>query len=108
MSAITLNIYSKTNKKEIEKTFTAEGYDLELGIVEDFMNIIDIDKISDNAEVLKMVQKGFHQIKPFLKDIFPDLTDEDFKRVRVNDLVRTIIQIGTSIVESMDVLKKGN
>ena len=55
-----------------------------------------------------MVQKGFHQIKPFLKDIFPDLTDEDFKRVRVNDLVRTIIQIGTSIVESMDVLKKGN
>ena len=108
MSVIKLNIYKSDNKKEIEKTLTADGYELMLGTVEDFMNVIDIEKVGDTTEVAKMVVKGYSQIKPLLKDIFPDLTDEDFKRVKVNDLVRTIIQLGTAVVDSLDTLKTGN
>lgn len=108
MSVIKLNIYKKDNKKEIEKTLTADGYELMLGTVEDFMNVIDIEKVGDSTEVAKMVVKGYSQIKPLLKDIFPELTDEDFKHVKVNDLVRTIIQLGTAVVESLDTLKTGN
>lgn len=108
MSVIKLNIYKADNKREIEKTLTADGYELMLGTVEDFMNVIDIEKVGDSTEVAKMVVKGYSQIKPLLKDIFPDLTDEDFKRVKVNDLVRTIIQLGTAVVESLDTLKTGN
>lgn len=108
MSVIKLNIYKKDNKKEIEKTLTADGYELMLGTVEDFMNVIDIEKVGNSTEVAKMVVKGYSQIKPLLKDIFPELTDEDFKCVKVNDLVRTIIQLGTAVVESLDTLKTGN
>jgi len=108
MSQISLNIYKADNKKEIEKTYTADGYDLMLGTVEDFMNIIDVDKLNDNLAVMKMLQGGYNQIKPLLKDIFPELTDDEFKRVKVNDLVYTIKDIGASIIDGLDILKKGN
>lgn len=108
MAKIELNIYKAENKKEIEKTYEAEGYDLMLGTVEDFMEIIDVDKIDNNIEVAKMVMKGYNQIKPLVMDIFPELTDEEYKRIKVNDLVQTIIQIGTSVVENLKALNSGN
>lgn len=107
MTNITLNIYKAENKNQIEKVYTAEGYDLMLGTVEDFMQIIDVDKLNDNKAVVQMVMKGYGQIKPFLKDVFPELTDAEFKRIKVSDLVRTITQIGTAVVESFSVLKTG-
>lgn len=108
MSAIELNIYKKNNKKEIEKTYSVEGYELMLGTVEDFMDVIDIEKLGDNIEAAKMLLKCYKQLMPLLKDIFPEVTDEELKRVKVNELVRTFMQLGTAIVEGFDVLKKGN
>lgn len=108
MSTIQLNIYKRNNKNEIEKTYTVEGYDLMLGTVEDFMNIIDVDKMTDNKAITKMVLQGFSKLKPFVKDVFPELTDEEYKRVKVNDLIRMFIQLGTSVIENLDVLKQGN
>ena len=64
MANITLNIYKAENKNQIEKVYTAEGYDLMLGTVEDFMQIIDVDKLNDNKAVVQMVMKGYGQIKP--------------------------------------------
>lgn len=108
MSEITLNIYKEDNKNEVEKTYKADGYDLMLGTVEDFMAILDLDNINNNIEVAKMVVKGYSQIKPLLKDVFPGVTDEELKRVKVPELVNTIIQIGMSIVDSLKELKPGN
>ena len=107
MSEITLNIYGKGNKKEPVKVLTAEGYDLMLGTIEDFMEIIDLDKIDDNKELAKMVVKGYEQLKPLLKDIFEDMTDEDFRGVKVPDLVLTILDVGKAIGESLNILKTG-
>lgn len=106
MATISLNIYGED--KKVEKTYTADGYDLMMGTIEDFMEIIDVDKLHDNAAVAQMVIKGYGQIKPLIKDIFPGLTDEEFKHVKITDLVRTIIQVGTSVVESLNILKSGN
>lgn len=108
MSEITLKIYKAGHKDQVEKTYKAEGYDLMLGTVEDFMDIIDLDKIKDNIEVAKMVVKGYGQIKPLLKDVFPGITDEELKRVKVPELAQTIIQIGLSIIENLKELKPGN
>jgi len=105
MANIQLNIYDPKNKKKVAKTYEAEGYDLMLGTVEDFMDIIDLDKINDSNEVAKMAIKGYRQLKPLIMDIFPELTAEEYKGIKVNDLVRLIVQIGTSIVESLDLIK---
>lgn len=105
MANIQLKIYDSKDKKKVIKTYEAEGYDLMLGTVEDFMNIIDLDKINDNNEVAKMALKSYGQLKPLIMDIFPELTAEEYRGIKVPDLIRLIIQIGTSIVESLDFIK---
>lgn len=108
MAQIELKIYKENSKTDVEKTYTADGYELMLGTVEDFMNIIDIEKLGDNIEAAKMMLKCYKQLMPLLKDIFPDITDEEIKRVKVNELVGTFMQVGKAIIDGFDVLKKGN
>jgi hypothetical protein len=107
MATISLKITSKEDKKKVDKIYTAEGYDLMLGTVEDFMDIIDIDKLGNNIELAKMVLKGYGQLKPLIMDIFPELTDEEYRRIKVNDLIATVSQIGKSVLENLDILKSG-
>lgn len=108
MSAISLNIYKKDDKKTIEKTYTVDGYDLMLGTVEEFVNIIDVDKLNDNTAVAGMVLKGYGKIKPLIKDIFPEITDEELNRVKVTELVQVIIDTGMSVAENFAYLNSGN
>lgn len=107
MATISLKITSKEDKKKVDKFYTAEGYDLMLGTVEDFMDIIDIDKLGNNIELAKMVLKGYGQLKPLIMDIFPELTDEEYRLIKVNDLISTVSQIGKSVLENLDILKSG-
>lgn len=107
MATLSLNIYK--SKNEIEKTYTAESYDLMLGTIEEFMQIIDIDKMGDKTAVASMVFKCYGQLKPLIKDIFPDVTDDELKRVKLKELIPLFINVGTATIESMDVLaKQGN
>ena len=57
MSEITLNIYGNGGRKAPTKVLSCDGYDLMLGTVEDFMDIIDLDKIDDDKEVLKSLEE---------------------------------------------------
>ena len=108
MATISLNIYKEDNKKEIEKTYSVEGYELMLGTVEDFMSVIDIDKLGDNIEAAKMLLKCYKQLTPLLLDIFPDVTEEELKRVKVNELIETFKQVGAAIIDGFGFLKQGN
>lgn len=91
-----LNVYKG---KQIEKTYTAETYDLMFGTLEDIINIIDLDAFNntDNAEfvgaVAKIIVKGFDQFKPLLKDIFPGLTDDELRRVKVSEIVPVVLDV---------------
>lgn len=102
---IKLNIY---NGKEVVNTYTAEGYDLMMGTIEDFMDIIDIEKLNDTGAVAKMVMKGYAQIKPLMKDIFPGLTDEEFRGIKLTELVQVMAQIGAAVINNLGILKQGN
>lgn len=106
MTEITLNIYSATDKNEIEKTYKTKGYKLMYGTVKDFLSIIDLDKIDDQTEIAKMVLKGYDQIEPLILDIFPELLEEELRRTGVDDIVSVIIQTGKAVGESLGLLKK--
>lgn len=106
MAEIKLNIYDRTTK-EIEKTYTVNSIDLMFGTVEDILNVVDIDKLGDQTEVVKMIVKGWAQLKPFLKDIFPGLTDEEIKGVKINEMIPVFMQIFAGISENMGVLVNG-
>ena len=100
-----LNIYSKEDKGKIEKTYTAEGYDLMLGTIDDLVAVIDLDKIDDEKAVAGMLIKGYKQIKPLLHDVF-GATSEELNRTKVSDLIPLIIDICRASLESFDILKK--
>lgn len=108
MATISLNIYSKEDKNKVEKTYTAESYDLMLGTVEDLMQLLDVDKMTDNMAITRMVVKGYGKLKPFIKDVFPGVTDEELQRVKVKELIPTFVQIFASIVDDLDLIKTGN
>ena len=103
--AISLNIYDPKDKNKVVKVHTVEGYDLMLGTIEDFMDIIDMDKLDDDKEVAKMVIKGYKQSKPLIMDIFPELTSDELKNIKVAELVKIVPQIGKAIIESLSILK---
>ena len=100
-----LNIYSKEKKGEIEKTYTAEGYDLMLGTIDDLVSIIDLDKMDDEKAIAGMILKGYKQIKPLLHDVF-GATEEELNRTRVSDLIPCIIDICKASLANLDILKK--
>lgn len=91
-----------------DKTYTADGYSLTMGVIEDFVAIIDIDKLGDNLAVAKMAIACFSELKPVVKDIFPDLTDEDYRMVSLKDMKDLILQIGQVIMEDIGEIAVGN
>lgn len=103
-----LNVYKEGNKKEVEKVHRTSSYELMLGTTEDIMNIIDADKIDDKAALAKMIVGAYKQLKPLLFDIFPELTEDELRRVKVKELIPLFADIVTCILEDFDILKQGN
>lgn len=106
MAEIKLNIYDRETK-EITKTYKVDGVDLMFGTVEDIIDVIDIDKLNDNTETAKMIVRAWGQLKPFLKDIFPGLTDEEIKGIKINEMIPVFMDIFKAISENMGILIKG-
>ena len=92
-----LNIYKKQN--EVEKTYSANTYDLMFGTMEDFIEIIDLDKLSSNknedfvSAIARLVTEGMGQLKPLFLDVFEGLTEEELRRTKVNELVTIVFNI---------------
>lgn len=106
-----LNIYKK---REVVKTYTSSTYDLELGTVEDFINIIDTEKLlsgDSDAEfvgaVASLVTKGFPQLKPLLLDVFDGLTESELRHTRVPEVVRVLIDIVKYSVDEIKLMATG-
>lgn len=99
MADLKLNIY---NGKIIEKTYVTEEIDIMFGTVEDLLDVIDFDNLNDEKEVVKVVIKTLNNLKPFLKQIFDGLTDDEIKRTKVKELVPLFVDI---VKYTMDELK---
>lgn len=108
MAILKLNIYSETDKNKVEKTYTADGYDLMLGTTEDILGVIDLDKMNDRQELAGMIIKCYKFLKPLLKDIFEGLTDDELRRVKFKELIPLFGEICNAIVESLGVFDRGN
>jgi hypothetical protein len=100
-----LNIYQR---KELKKTYTAEGYFLTVGTMEDVLGVLDFDKMEDEKEVAKMIVKACTRLQPIVFDIFPDLTDEDYRLIRISDLVPLFVQVCKDIIGAVKSVPRKN
>ena len=105
MADLKLNIY---NGKTIEKTYVAEELDIMYGTVEDLLNVIDFDNLSDEKEVVKVVIATLNNLKPFLKQIFDGLTDDEIRRTKVKELVPLFVDIVKYSIEELKGLMSKN
>ena len=110
MATLSLNIYKKENKNEIEKTYTAESYRLMFGTLQDIMSVIDLDKLQsgNEMELAKMAIRGFDLIAPILQDVFPELTSDELRRTSTSDLIPLIVDIAREALNTIKPLKSGN
>lgn len=73
--------------KKVVKTYKAETFDFSFGIVEDILDILDFEHMTTKAEIGTMIVKASKQLKPFLKDIFDGVTDEEIRNTRIQNLI---------------------
>ena len=83
---IKLKIY---NGNEVEKVYTAETIDFSFGVIEDILDAFDMEnmKTGNKAEIASIIIKCSKQLKPFLKDMFPGVTDEEIRRTHIQNLI---------------------
>ena len=83
---LVLNIYDGQN---VIKTYTAETLDFSFGVVEDVLDALDFEnmKTGSKAELAGVVIKCSKQLKPFLRDLFPGVTDEELRNTRIQNLI---------------------
>ena len=110
MGQIYLNIYADNeNPQKITKTLTAEGYNLRMGALEDFIQLFDLEKMENPQELAKMILSAYNQVKDLLCDVFHgELTPEDWRAVRFTDLLEVITQIGRAVLDQLKILSRGN
>jgi predicted CopG family antitoxin len=81
-----INIWK--SQKEIEKTYTAEAYDLMYGTLQDIFEVLDEVKDFENeSQVLKIITENRKTLDSLLMDIFPEMTEEDLKHIKVKELI---------------------
>lgn len=89
---LVLNIYDPETKL-ISKQYTAETVDIMFGTVEDIIEVIDVEKLSDNMEWVKVITVSMKKLKPLLKEVFVGVTDEELKNTKIKELIPLFINI---------------
>lgn len=84
----------------VEKSYTAKDFRLMMGTCEDILKLVDIDKLTGKIddeqtmmEIMKIVIKAFMEFKPMIQEIFPDMTDDEYRRTQVVDVAGVVIQV---------------
>ena len=97
---LTLNVYDDSGKK-IMKQYKSTTYDLMFGTVMNLMELLKIEEMDNQMEMLKTIYNGWDEIKNVLAGVFPDATDDDWKHVKVKELLPTILDIAKFSVTEM-------
>lgn len=87
----TLNVYDKDNN--IVKTCEAVDADLKFGAIRSIMKLLNIDDIDDTAQLLKTVYSAWEQLTAILSQCFPDMKEEDWDNVKLEELIPVIVGI---------------
>jgi hypothetical protein len=85
-----MNMQLKLNVRTAEgsaKTYTSDTIDFSFGVVEDVLDALNLENLSDKNQIAIMVVKCSKQLRPFLKEIFEGVTDEELRTVKMSNLV---------------------
>ena len=91
-----INVYDKD--KKIIKTCTAIDCDIRFGSVRKIMALLDLDDINDTSALLRTIYGAWDQTTKVLSECFPDMQEEDWDNVLIEDLIPVIVGIAKSSI----------
>lgn len=108
-----LNIYG--NNGAVEKTFVTESYKLKMKILKRFIEVVDLKTLSalltgvDNeeenkklvGEIGKMISGSYEIFQDLILSVFPEMKEEEFEEVALDDLAVCIIKILKSMTKTI-------
>lgn len=118
-----LNIYGQG--EEVTKTYTCQSYSIKMRFINEFIKVIDIEKIgriiniSEKEEkekqetmelitsTIPMLLDSYENIMEMIKDVFPGLTDEELLDTRLHEVVQVLFGIVKFIVKSIGLASTG-
>lgn len=86
-----INVYGKDNK--VVKTCQAVDVSLKFGAVRKVMALLSIDDINDTAKLLGTIYGAWDELTQVLSSFFPDMTDDDWDNVLIDELVPVVFAI---------------
>lgn len=97
-----LDIYKDRFCREIDRTVTANDFELSTGICEDVLAIINIDMFDGGLDALSeeatmslaigIVKNGFPFFCDLVKELF-GVNDDEVKRTKIADIANVVIEI---------------
>ena len=97
-----LNVYKNRFCREVEKTVTANDFELSTGICEDVLNIINIDMfeggfnaLSDDSKqeiAVGIIKQGYPFFIQLVKELF-ELTDDEARRLKLSEIAFLVVEI---------------
>lgn len=97
-----LNVYEGKFCRKVEKTVTAECFELSVGICEDVLNVINVDMLDGGIKsldteaqfdlIVGLVKNGFPFFKELIQELF-ELTDDEVKRTKLAEIAHVVVDI---------------
>lgn len=97
-----LDIYTTRLCREVERTATAQDFELSTGVCEDVLDIINIDMfegglsaLSEESKtelVIGIIKNGYPFFMELIKEIF-EISDSEAKRVKIADIAKVVLDI---------------
>lgn len=99
------------NQKEVEKTLKCAEYDLMVGTLEDVLKLFKMGDVDseiqklDEKTILQIIVKEFDKVIALLHEVFPEMTAEDHRKIKVRELVPFFMDLITYSVEQIMSIK---
>lgn len=100
--ALKLNIYADRLCRKVEKTVTANDFELSTGVCEDVLNAINIDMFEGGLAALSdesmqelaigIIKNGYPIFLDLIKEIF-EISDDEAKRINIADVATVVLEI---------------
>ena len=104
MKNILLNVYDE--KENIVKQCICAPVKIKFGTIRKIMELLKIEQIEDTFELLEMLYNAWDSITSVLSSCFPDMEEEDWDNVPIEEVVPAIVEIAKYSMKTMLALPK--
>lgn len=88
---IKLNVYDDDG--QVVKTCKAQPVKFKFGTIRSLMKLLNIDDINDTSDLLGTIYGAWDQLTKVLSQCFPDMEEEDWDNVNLDELVPAVLTI---------------